>query len=149
MKKNIALYGAVVGLVFSLCGACFGQTPALQSSAQVKKNAAMANRLVELQITVPGCQTSKVAVAEDAMAKIKYHSAKCSYAYGVVPIVHEEDQAHADVIVLRLTEDENGNKSKREVERFPMALGESRTTGTKPRLALKLLAITDQQSSSL
>ena len=149
MKKNIAMYAAAVALAFGVGTACLGQAPALQNSAQVKDDAAMSSRLVELQITVPGCQTSKVIVKEDVMAKIKYQSAKCSYAYGFVPIVREEDHAHADVIVLRLTEDENGHKSKREVERFPMALGESKTTSTKPRLGLKLLAIRDPQSSSL
>ena len=149
MKKNIVMYAAAVGLAFSVGAVCFGQTPAPQSSVQVKNDGATSGRLVELQITVPGCQTSKVLVKEDAMAKITYHSAKCSYDYGFVPIVHEEDYAHADVIVLRLTEDENGNKSKREVERFPMALGESKTTSTKPKLALKLLAIRDSQSIPL
>ena len=136
MKKNIVMHAAAVALVFSVCTACFGQAPPPQNNTQLKKDAALSSRLVELQITVPGCQTSKVIVKEDAMAKIKYHSAKCSYAYGFVPIIPEEDHAHADVIVLRLTEDENGNKSKREVERFPMALGESKTTSTKPMLAL-------------
>lgn len=69
------------------------------------------------------------------------------YAFALVPVINTGNDS-ALFNIFRLTQDESGNESVREVERINVRLENPVTTNTEPPFRITLLSI-EQPTSSL
>lgn len=91
------------------------------------------------EVVLPSGEETTVLVEEGGMAKVG--NLEEGYAYALVPTVKDAEKNSASFIIFRLTQDEGGNESIREVEKLEVGSEEAATTKTEPKLKIRVVSI--------
>lgn len=98
---------------------------------------------IVFEVVLPSGEETTVLVEEGGMAKVGNLEEGCAYA--LVPKVKDAKKNSAVFTIFRLTQDEGGNESIREVEKVEVGSEEAVTTKAEPKLKIRVVSINPPQ----
>ena len=106
----------------------------------------ISDRTIRFEVTMPSGNLVKLRVKEGAMAKVgDLHE---GYAFALVPVIKDMNKQSASFTIFRLTQDQDGNESIRQLQRLEADWDAPTYTNTDPKFQIRV-ASTEQPASSL
>ncbi len=148
-RKSLKLVLAIAAALF-LCSDSLAQEQTGSFTSIIRKgkkasSVPISDSTLKFEVILPGEKLATILVREGEMAKIG--DLDKGYAFALVPVINTGKDS-ASFNIFRLTQDESGNESVREVERINVRLENPVTTNTEPPFRITLLSI-EQPTSSL
>jgi hypothetical protein len=146
MKTVIKLACGVILLASAFAAPMLAQEDRDPLAAMGKKaySEPVSNKLVQFEVKLQKADVTVTSVTvgtqEGGMGKILAFQA--GFAYALVPLVNAANDT-AEFHIFRITRDEQGNESVKEVERLTVQIGETVCTSTDPSLHITLKTVTD------